>query len=1046
MPVITQRKLVAVACALVASFLACSALQAADLPDGFKCDGGFIVHLGCGDGTRTVALRVNERCLVQGLEHDAAKVQQARARLLKKGVQGEVSVDHWTGDRLPYAENLINRIVVEDGVKIAEEELMRVLTPHGIAYTDAGGKWTQRVKPYPKDLDEWTHFLHGASNNAVAKDQVVGQPRRLRWVCDPLWLRSHEIPSGIQGAVSGNGRLFYFFDEGLIGITDQRIPSRYSLIARDAFNGRFLWKKKVSPWGWEQWAATGYKGKDWTETRAFRTQVPVENQRRIVVDGDRILVTLGYDAPLSILDAASGKILKTVEGTKGMAELVVDGGVAIGAIPSKGELVAVSSDHGEILWRKPAEGYVSASLAASAGRVFAVSQKGLVCLDRKNGKPFWTAKAKKPRTLVVSDGVVVVLSGMLTAIDATNGKRLWETKAVRGAYGVDLFVAQGMVWQSIQLNGENARMVGLDLRTGKKKKESAISKLVSPEHHHRCYRNKATERYIILSYEGAEFVDLVGDDHGQNNFVRGACKYGMMPCNGLLYVPADQCFCQPGSKLLGFTAIAAKAQQPVPPVADVARLTKGPAWGAKVSEEDDPGAWPTLRHDASRWGTTKAKVAAAEKVAWTVDLTGALTAPVAASGKVFVAEKDRHTLHALNATDGRKSWSFVAGGRIDSPPTIHGGLVLFGCRDGRVYCLRASDGAEVWRFLAARHDQRVGAFGQLESTWPVHGSVLVRKGIAYVVAGRSTYLDDGVFLYALDPATGKILHQTCSHGPMTEVGKNRHKAFAIPGANADLLVSEGDYIYMRQLKFTPELKEEEIPPLSPKGEKDVGLHVFSTASLLDGSWYNRAFWMYGKRWPGFQLANQAPKTGQLLVVDSENTYAVRVFYRRNVHSPMFFPGKEGYLLFADKNSNEPNLVGAEGAREPIKWLPQSDYARGRGKGLVKLNSPAFGKDKMMGFTRAEPALWQSWVKVRPRALVKAGEMLYAAGPPDLFDEKDPYAPFEGKHGAVLLSLSAKDGQPAGRMKLESPPVFDGLIAAYGSLFASLEDGRLVCIK
>ena len=114
--------------------------------------------------------------------------------------------------------------------------------------------------------------------------------------------------------------------------------------------------------------------------------------------------------------------------------------------------------------------------------------------------------------------------------------------------------------------------------------------------------------------------------------------------------------------------------------------------------------------------------------------------------------------------------------------------------------------------------------------------------------------------------------------------------------------------------------------------------------------------------------------------------------------------------------------------------------------MVKLNSPAFGKDKMMGFTRAEPALWTSWVKVRPRALVKAGATLFAAGPPDLFDEKDPYAPFEGKHGAVLLSLSATDGKPITRTTLESPPVFDGLIAAYGGLFASLEDGRLICIK
>jgi len=40
--------------------------------------GGLIVHLGCGDG-KLAALRVNERFLVQGLEADTAKIEQARA-------------------------------------------------------------------------------------------------------------------------------------------------------------------------------------------------------------------------------------------------------------------------------------------------------------------------------------------------------------------------------------------------------------------------------------------------------------------------------------------------------------------------------------------------------------------------------------------------------------------------------------------------------------------------------------------------------------------------------------------------------------------------------------------------------------------------------------------------------------------------------------------------------------------------------------------------------------------------------------------------------
>ena len=225
----------------------------------------------------------------------------------------------------------------------------------------------------------------------------------------------------------------------------------------------------------------------------------------------------------------------------------------------------------------------------------------------------------------------------------------------------------------------------------------------------------------------------------------------------------------------------------------------------------------------------------------------------------------------------------------------------------------------------------------------------------------------------------------------------------------------------------------------------LGLHIFSTAGLLDGSWYNRTFWMYAKRWPGFQLANQAPKTGQLLVVDDEKTYAVRVFYRRNVHSPMFSPGKEGYLLFADLNTSEPQIVGEEGSRPPVRWLPQSDYSRGRDNQMRTLESEAFGLDKMIGYTRAEPPVWMQWLPVRVQAMVKAGDTLFVAGAPDVLDPEDPYAAFEARKGAQVVAVSAKDGKKLSETELESPPVFDGMIAAGGRLFASLQDGSVVCL-
>ncbi len=352
------------------------------------------------------------------------------------------------------------------------------------------------------------------------------------------------------------------------------------------------------------------------------------------------------------------------------------------------------------------------------------------------------------------------------------------------------------------------------------------------------------------------------------------------------------------------------------------------------------------------------------------------------------------------------------------------------------------DGELVWRFLAAPMDCRIGCFDQIESAWPVHGSVLVREGVAYVTAGRSTYLDGGIRVYALEPRTGRVLHQTVLEGPFPDIKTARDVAFYVPGANSDVLVSEGDGVYLRQKKLTPDLQEVPAPVLSSKGEQDVGRHVFSTAGLLDDSWYNRTFWMYAKRWPGFQLAHQGPKTGQLLVVDEEHTYAVQPFYRRNVHSLMFFPGKEGYLLYADRNDNEPQIVGEAGARKPVEWLPQSHIPR---EGNPGLDTPAFGLDKMIGYTRAEPPLWAKFVPIRIRAMVKAGPTLFVAGPPDELDPADPYAAFEGRRGARLAAVSAADGAELAKLDLGSPPVFDGLIAAGGRLYVCLEDGTLACL-
>ncbi len=1039
--------------------------------------GGLVVHLGCGEGRLTAALGANETVVVHGLDSDAADVAAARRHIRALGRYGRVSAERFDARRLPYADHLVNLLVAEDPAAVPMDEVMRVLAPGGVAMV--AGKKT--VKPRPETIDEWTHFLHDASNNAVARDGRVGPPRSIRWVAPPLWLRSHETPSGFEALVSGGGRLVYILDEGLIGITDQRLPERWTLACRDAFNGKLLWKRPIEPWGWPQWAAGKFQGKSWTTIRGGRTAVPNQNQRRVVADGDRLYVTLAYRAPLSILDAATGTVLATVPETGPVLEIVAADGIVVvrsqrssGADAKRGgkgggsseALTAVRGRTGKVLWQQETAPLRDLFLAIDRGRVVYQAGPDLVCRNLADGKKRWqaTPKIKKGRTLVAVDGVVLVRGGRsLEARDGDTGEALWQTNVLSpsGAAGPDLFVADGVVWpgmvsvdqnQKPQRRAPHALTIGYDLRTGKETRRIFVRNLRSPEHHHRCYRNKATGRYLISGFEGAEFLDLKGEAHSQDNWLRGACRLGIMPANGLLYVPPDQCFCQPGAKLLGLAALAAEADAPTP-VPDGQRLQKGPAYGdARSNPKSDisdsraetaEGDWPTYRHDAARHGSTPRAVPPEVRPAWQTTVGGRLTAPVVAAGRLYVASRDAHTLHVLDAETGDRLWRFTAGGRIDSPPTVYRGLVLVGSADGRVTCLRAADGALVWRFLAAPVDRRIGYFGQVESAWPVRGSVLVTGGVAYVAAGRSTYLDGGIRLYGLDPLTGKVLHRGRLAGPWPDRETWRDVAFYVRGARADVLVSEGQSIYMRQKALTPALEEVEPTILSSKGEADVGLHLFSTAGLLDGSWYNRTFWMYSKRWPGFQLANQAPKSGQLLVVDDERTYGVKVFYRRNVHSPMFFPGKEGYLLFADANATAPQIVGEEGARPPLKWLPQSDYSRG-GKNVRKLESEAFGRDKGIGYTRAKPPLWTLWVPVRVRAMVKAGDVLFAAGPPDVFDPEDPYAPFEGRAGSRLVAVSAETGDNLAERDLAHPPVFDGLIAARGRLYLAALDGTVTC--
>ncbi len=473
----------------------------------------------------------------------------------------------------------------------------------------------------------------------------------------------------------------------------------------------------------------------------------------------------------------------------------------------------------------------------------------------------------------------------MVALDSKTGKELWAAEHPNSGYQSpqDLMVVDGLVWLAPLTSGRDSGVYkGRDLKTGEVK-QSFSPDVDTYWFHHRCYIAKATDNFLMPSRTGIEFVDFKKEHWDINHWVRGGCLYGVMPCNGLTYAPSHNCACYPEAKLFGFNALAPAAEtRPIPTeISEEGRLEKGPAYSSALvpaDKETVQADWPTYRHDAGRSGAVVSDVSAKLKPGWEVNLGGDLTAPVIAGNHVYVARKDQHILHALRVEDGKPAWTYTIGARIDSPPSVDQGRIVFGGADGWVYCLTANNGELAWKYRAAPLDRRTMAFEQLESLWPVHGSVLIQNNTVYCVAGRSNFLDGGLRVLRLDLKTGEKLSETIIDEKNPETGNNLQellKVLQMPVGLPDVLSSDGRNVYMRSQKFDLEGNRLDIGPVSGdfveqgSAQSGEGVHLFAPMGFLDDTWFHRSYWVNGKSFAGghagyYQAGKFAP-AGRILV-------------------------------------------------------------------------------------------------------------------------------------------------------------------------------------
>jgi outer membrane protein assembly factor BamB len=945
---------------------------------------GLCVVVGSQDGALAVALSRDGDYLVHGLCTSNESVGRARQAVEKAGLRGVVSAETGTLNRLPYSDNIVNLVVVEnlptalrEGLQL--KEVLRVLRPGGEAWFegpldgklvseqlaalkvdvigDADGVWYRFHKPRPKEMGEWTHPRGNASGNPVSSDTLVGVPTGVRWIAGPIW-PTGDRKASVPTAVASSRHLACVFEDEVS--TSKGMKREKSLIVRDAYNGLRLWRRKA-------------------------------DSAEVIAAGGRIYTKIGRK--LVALDGETGDVAHTFDVASPGEFLLVDG---LLLVATSKEISAFDIENGQRRW---SVSRVSKKMRVGDGQLFVHvdnSRRGgdsqLVCFQIQTGKQLWEASTKswsKEGTfdlIFYREGVLVAASKKANhGVSAKDGSHLWDyTYPLIGHGGsyAKVMASGGLVWiHTADSQGtKQYAWEGLDLQSGQVKK-----RLLQPKefkYKHRCSYDVATEQLFLCG--SMDFANLETGEYDHFGASRTSCRTaGLVPANGLIYTFPHACGCY--AMLRGFIALETRPQTETKPQTGeppnerqiAVRLEKGPRYGVKrATSANSSMNWPTWRHDVSRSGSTRAAgpeqlaeiwnhrftdvVPKSVGLAWEHKDGGSFSSPVVADGLVFIASSDQHRLSALDADSGEPRWNFTTGGRIDCPPTIDGGLCLFGSRDGWVYCLTADDGQLVWRFRAAPFNRKIVAYGQIESARPVMGGVLVYDGLAYFVAGRHSASDGGLLVQAVSPETGELVwaERVTGHDGLPDVLTGGKGTIQMAGWEVDAKTGKKKSAGEKRLRG-------------------------GRLGLLNDAWYKRPIairrnfsdWKAGSR-----------PTGQMLAFNASATSVYRACEKVN-----------------------------------------------SGNGAMSGNASLF----------TQPVSGKEWkiqmpTTARIRGMVLAGDRLYVAGL--LYqDEKGKGA----SHGVRVYNST--NGKQLAEHVIKDALVHDCLAIAGGRLYVSTQRGRVICL-
>lgn len=268
--------------------------------------------------------------------------------------------------------------------------------------------------------------------------------------------------------------------------------------------------------------------------------------------------------------------------------------------------------------------------------------------------------------------------------------------------------------------------------------------------------------------------------------------------------------------------------------------------------------------------------------------------------------------------------------------------------------------------------------------------------------------------YSRDPETGRTIFLFNPYEPDVRQYQSRE----MPGVMPDIMSAANDAFWMRGVTFDSdlEIREDDLP------------HLFSWMGFLDDTWWERAYWIYGDHCysscHGIYHAQTILPTGRLLVFDDTSVY--------------------GYQDETFKRKTKGVGIFATGKTPAVR---EKKARRKRDRNMVVCD-------------------WRTEATLYPQGIVLAGNTIFLAGPPrfneaatrEFLDQattddqnppqriQDALDTFEGRQGGMICAVNKSTGKTIAEHKIDSVPVFDGLIAADSSLYISTASGAVVRMR